>query len=81
MRRFTRFFAYRTMAFGGQYFRIWLPEIAITDRAFAIVRRQRFPQLATCFSATIAKGKANNPARLAFQSNPDPDLFAFGADK
>ena len=81
MRRFTRFFAHRTMPFAGQYFRIWLPEIAVTDRAFAIVWWERLPHLATCFSATIAKGKTNNPARLAFQSNPDPDLLAFGADK
>jgi hypothetical protein len=81
MRCFTRFFAYPTMTFAGQYFRIWLPEIALADRAFAIGGRQRFPQLATCFSATITKGKTNYPARLAFQCDPDPDLLAFGTDK
>ena len=81
MRGFTRFFAYRTMAFGGQHFDIWLPEIAVADCPFAIVRWQRRPQLATRFTRTIAKGETDNPARLAFQGHPNPDLLAFGADK
>jgi hypothetical protein len=81
MRGFARFFAHRTMAFAGQHFGLWLPEITVADRAFAIVRRKRFPQLATRFSAPIAKGKPNNPARLTFQGHPNPDLLAFGADK
>jgi len=81
MRGFTCFFADWTMAFGGQHFRIWLPEIAGADCPFAIVWWQRRPQLATRFTRTITKGETNNPARLAFQSNPNPDLLAFGADK
>lgn len=60
---------------------IGLPEVTRAYRAFAIVRRERFPQLATRFGGTITKGQTNNPARLAFQGNPYPDLLAFGADK
>ena len=81
MRRFASFFADRTMAFGGQHRRITGQEIAITDRALAIISRQRLPEFATRFSRTVAKGKADNPARLSLQSDQDPYNVAFVADK
>ena len=81
MGRFTRFFADRTMPLAGPSVREGLPVIALPDRACALVRRERLPQRATWFSGTIATGKTNNPARLAFQGHPNPGLFALGADK
>src|SRR5262245_58666913 len=70
MRGFTCFLPKGTVALGWQHLRIGLPEITIAYRAFAIVRRERFPQLATRFGGTITKGQTNNPARLAFQGSP-----------
>ncbi len=81
MRGFTCFLPNRTVALGWQHLRIGLPEVTRAYRTFAIARQERFPQLATRFGGTITKGQTNNPARLAFQGNPNPDLLAFGADK
>src|SRR4051794_32389763 len=81
MRGFTRFFADWTMAFGGQHFGIWLPEIAVADCPLAIVRWQRLPELATGLTRSITNGQADNPACLAFQGDPDPDFLGFGAYK
>ena len=81
MRGFTCFLPNRTVALGWQHLRIGLPEVTLAYRAFAIVRRERFSQLATRFGGTITKGQTNHPARLAGHRNPNPDLLAEGADK
>jgi len=78
---FTCFFANGAMPFGGQHFGIWLPKIAVANRAFAIVRWERFPEFATGLTAPITKGETDDSACLAFQGEPDPNLLPFGANK
>ena len=70
-------FADGVMTLGGQNQRIRLPEIAITDGAFAIIGWQRLPEFEAGLSCPIAEREPDNPSGLAFQGHPNPDLVAF----
>src|SRR5262245_38193513 len=77
----ARLFADGPMTFRWQNERIRLPEIAITEGAFAIISWQRLPQTTTGLGRAIAKGQSNDATCLPGESQPYPDNVAFMADK
>ena len=66
MRGFSRLFAHRMMALGGQHRPITLQLIRIQHSPFPIIGRQGLPQGVTSLFRTIPKGQPDDVASATF---------------
>jgi hypothetical protein len=64
----------------GDRFSVSLPQVAIADRLF-VVLRDDLPQTLAGLSATITLYEGHDLARLSAQSQPNPHLLALTIDK